>query len=121
MEHSREILYLVFAAFAGLLGHLMRKVRAKEKISWFVATLEALASGFVGIMSLLFCSVMNLNEAWTGLVVGVMGWLGANATMSILELAIYRRLGLNKTSVSGEEYEVDFEDIRNKLSDLDRR
>jgi hypothetical protein len=39
---------------------------------------------------------MGLTEAWTGVIVGVSGWLGASVSIGILEKIIRRKLGLKE-------------------------
>lgn len=88
--------YAVFSALGGVLGHLMRSVDKKHKITVGRTAMEGLAAGFVGLLVLLLCQAMNLGEQWTGVVVGVSGWLGASATIRMLETAVRKRLGVNK-------------------------
>ena len=74
----------LLAALAGLLGHLMRVVERGGKVKWLVAGLEACASGFVGYLAIPMCKAMGLSYEWTGVVVGLLGWLGAAAVGSVV-------------------------------------
>jgi len=91
---ARATAYTAFAALGGALGHLMRTFD-KRPFSWARCLLESLAAGFVGLLVLLTCQAMELTEQWTGVIVGVSGWLGANATIRMLESIVRKRLGLD--------------------------
>ena len=88
--------YGLFAMFGGTMGHLMRTIDSRQKIKWGRAALEGGAAGFVGLLMLLVCQAMNLSEQWTGVIVGVSGWLGANATIRMLESIVLEKLGIEK-------------------------
>lgn len=88
----RALAYAAFAALGGILGHLMRIVNQKSKVHWGRAVLEGVAAGFVGLLVLFLCDAMKLGQQWTGIIVGVSGWIGASATMRLLELIVRRRL-----------------------------
>ena len=88
--------YAVFSSLGGILGHLMRSVDKKQKITLGRTAMEGLAAGFVGLLVLLLCQAMGLSEQWTGVVVGVSGWLGASATIRMLETAVRKRLSIPK-------------------------
>lgn len=90
-----------FASFGGFLGHLMRTMDQGGKIQWGRAGLEGLAAGFVGLLMLMACSAFKLDEGWTGVIVGVSGWMGANATIRILEALVFKKLGLSKEDKNG--------------------
>lgn len=92
----KALAYTFFAAFGGLVGHLMRTLDKREKIRWGRAALEGGAAGFVGLLVLLLCQAMSMSEQWTGVIVGVSGWLGANATIRMLESIVMKRLGIEK-------------------------
>lgn len=90
----RVSLYAAFAALGGVLGHIMRAIDRKERVVFVRAIIEGIAAGFVGLLVLFLCQAMHLSEQWTGVIVGVSGWLGANATIRLIETLVYRKLGL---------------------------
>ena len=92
----KSLAYVLFATFGGLMGHLLRVIDGRQKIKWGRAALEGGAAGFVGLLMLLVCQAMNLSEQWTGVIVGVSGWLGANATIRMLESIVLKKLGIEK-------------------------
>lgn len=81
------------------MGHLMRLFDAKEPIRWGRAVIEGIAAGFVGLLVLFACGAMNLSEQWTGVIVGVSGWLGANASIRVLEAVVFKKLGITKDEI----------------------
>lgn len=88
--------YAIFAAVGGILGYLMRTIDKGKKISWSRAMLEGGSAAFVGFISMLLCQASNMSPQWTGVVVGVSGWLGASVSIRMLELAVRKRLGLEE-------------------------
>lgn len=100
---QRSSLYAGFAALGGLLGHIMRAMDRKEPINKTRAICEGLAAGFVGMLFMLLCSAMGLSEQWTGVIVGVSGWLGAEASIRIIEEVVYKKLGLRKNARKGTQ------------------
>lgn len=90
--------YATFAALGGMLGHFVRSIHKNEKISWSRSFVEAFAAGFVGIIVLFMCQAMQLSEQWTGVIVGVAGWLGASATIAMLESVVRKKLGIDEAS-----------------------
>src|SRR5687768_3321369 len=95
----KALAYALFAAFGGVMGHLMRTFDKREEIKWGRAAMEGSAAGFVGLLMLLLCQAMGLSEQWTGIIVGVSGWFGANATIQILETFVLKKLGILQQSV----------------------
>lgn len=91
----KAILYAVLAAFGGSLGHVMRALDKPTPISYGHACVEGLAAGFVGLLVMLMCNATNMSDQWTGVVVGVSGWLGANASIRMLEKLVFKKLGIN--------------------------
>ncbi len=95
--------YAAFAAFGGFMGHLLRTIDGGHPISWGRALLESASAGFVGMLVLLTCQAMGLSEQWTGVIVGVAGWLGASVTIRMLELVVRQKLGLGEKANSHED------------------
>lgn len=89
--------YALLAAFGGSLGYIMRTVDKKEKIVWWRAALEGFAAGFVGLLVMFICQELKLSPGYTGVIVGVCGWLGANATIRLLEGIVRKKLGITET------------------------
>lgn len=96
LQFWQLLLYPVFASFGGLLGYALRAMDTGGKVSRTRAALESLASGFVGVLILLLCQAMKLSPQWTGFIVGVCGWLGAAASIRMLEGVVRKRLGLSE-------------------------
>lgn len=90
--------YAAFAAFGGFMGHLLRTIEKGDKLNWARGFLESGSAAFVGVLVLLTCQAMEMSPEWTGVIVGVSGWLGANATIRILESVIRKRLGISDSS-----------------------
>ncbi len=90
-----EALFFVsVAAVGGVLGYLMRAFNRGEERRWDRAGLEMMASGFIGFLAMLACKAVELDWHWAGVVVGVLGWLGAEASIVLLSNLIRNRLGI---------------------------
>lgn len=92
--------YAALASVGGVLGHLMHKIDRKEPIHLGVAALKGVAAGFTGFLILLACNALKLDEEWKGVIVGLCGWIGADATIRILEAIVRKRLGLDPNQPS---------------------
>lgn len=90
----KAIAYAAFASFGGFMGHVMRTFDKREKLHWGRASVEGIAAGFVGLLVLFVCQAMDLSQQWTGVIVGVSGWLGANASIRMLEQIVFKKLGI---------------------------
>ncbi len=90
--------YALFASFGGMMGHLLRNIDDGKPINWLRAMLEGCAAGFVGLLVLFACQAMVLSESWTGVIVGVSGWLGASTTIKMLETVVRKKLGVGDNS-----------------------
>lgn len=91
----KAILYAALATFGGFLGHVMRALDKSVPISYGRAFVEGFAAGFVGLLVMLMCNATNMSDQWTGVVVGVSGWLGANASIRMLEKLVFKKLGIH--------------------------
>ena len=92
----RMMVYAAFSSVGGILGYLMRMLEHGSPIKLPMAIVEGLASGFVGLLMYMLCHQLGLSQEWTGVIVGVSGWLGANATLRLLEIIVYKKLGIRK-------------------------
>lgn len=99
----RPLTYVGLATSGGMLGHLMRSLDSSTKIIWWHTLLKGFAAGFVGLLVFFLCQALKLEELWTAVVVGVFGWLGADATIIILEKVILKKLGITPT-LKGTEH-----------------
>lgn len=88
------IIFGFISAVGGLLGYLMRAMNNNWKITYSRAALECASSGFVGILTMFACRALNLDWMWSGLVVGVFGWLGAGASIAVFTKLIRKKLGI---------------------------
>ncbi len=105
LNHISVLELIGFSAFAGvggMLAYLLRTVKRKEKPIIIRAIIEALASAFVGIITMLVCKAMDLDWQWSGVVVGVFGWLGAESSIVVFSKLIRERLGLPNDSKDKE-------------------
>lgn len=86
--------YVLLAALGGLLGYVMREHDKGNPLKAWRAVAEALSSGFVGFLVMLLCRAIGVDPLWSGFIIGVFGWLGANVTIRLLERIVYERLGI---------------------------
>lgn len=98
--------YSLLASVGGTIGYIMRAIDGKQKPTILRGIAEGASAGFVGFLMLLLCQATGLSEAWTGVVVGVSGWLGSNVTIQILERAVRKKLGVDQRSTP-ESTDVD--------------
>lgn len=89
-----SLAFVLLAAVGGLLGHAMRNHDAGKPIKFWRMLIEGASSGFVGFIMLLICDQMNLPIQWTGAIVGLFGWLGATASIQIIERFVFKKLGI---------------------------
>ncbi|UVX29657.1 holin [Klebsiella phage VLCpiS6a] len=98
------LIFVLFAAVGGCLGYLMRTSGRKEQATIARTVLEGLSAGFLGIVTLLVCRASGLDWIWSGVIVGIFSWLGAEATVMAVIRFVKRKLGidLDPKSTGGE-------------------
>jgi hypothetical protein len=101
------LLYATFAGFGGSMGYVMRQLDAGARPSLWRALVEGGAAAFVGVLVMFLCQAMNFSAQWTGVIVGVCGWLGATSSIRMLERVVARRIGaegaINEPHVAADE------------------
>lgn len=102
-EWLKAILYAVLAGVGGLLGYLLRTLESERNVSIVRAIVETFAAGFVGVLVYFLCRAMNLSDMWTGAMTGLFGWLGAIASIRILERFVYSKLGINRGNQNADD------------------
>lgn len=98
----KALAYCGFSAVGGMTGFALRTISSKQKLNPWRCALEGLAAAFVGLLVLLMCEAMGLSAQWTGVIVGVCGWLGATATIVMLENVVRNKLGLGDKAAAPE-------------------
>lgn len=93
--------YAFFAAFGGALGYIMRTLDAKSPVLWWRVLFEMLCAAFAGILVVFICQAMGMSTQWTGVVVGVFGWLGGSAAMRYLETVVTKKIGARDGQSTG--------------------
>lgn len=84
-----------FSSLGGLLSYLMRQHTREQPIKLSRAALEAVASGFTGVIAMFLCYAINLPWQWSGAVVGITSWLGAEASIFVFARAVRGKIGLD--------------------------
>lgn len=95
--------YAALAAVAGFLGHIMRELDAGRRLSPVRVVIETLGSGLVGFLVMLLCRAMGFDPLWSGFLVGIFGWVGASASIRIIERLAYGKLGIAMKSADQSE------------------
>ncbi|MDI2145886.1 phage holin family protein [Pseudomonas sp. ITA] len=91
-------IYILIAAVGGVLGHMMRKLGVREKVTMSETLLQGVGAAFAGYLVLLACHSFAVPPEVAGVVIGLCGWLGADASLSIMQNYIYKKLKLSKDS-----------------------
>lgn len=101
MPHNKlsvieAILFALFAGVGGILSYLMRSFTQGFTPALSRALVESLSSAFVGVIAMLICKAMDIDIYWSGAVVGLFGWLGAETSMVLFTKLVKSRLGLGE-------------------------
>jgi hypothetical protein len=98
-------MYGAFASFGGVMGYAMRTIHNAGKVTFCRGVIEGASAGFVGMIVCLLCQAMKLSDQWTGVCVGVFGWMGANVTMMLLEKIVVAKFGLPQETSANDNPE----------------
>lgn len=93
--------FVLLAAVAGGLGYVTRKLDDGGNLSVGRTCVEVLSAAFVGLLFKLVCDEFEMSDRWTGVIVGLAGWLGASASVRLLENLVYDKLGLKEKREDG--------------------
>lgn len=93
-KYLEALFYFAFAMFAGSIGYIMRTLNAQKNFVWSRVLMEGFGAGVTGFLVYQLCLAMELSRHWTGVMVGVCGWLGSSATIAMLEPVVRRIFGV---------------------------
>lgn len=93
---AKTTAFVTLAAMAGGLGYVTRVLDNDERVRAGRTVIEVMSAAFVGLLFKLVCDEVGLSDRWTGVVVGLAGWLGASASVRMLENLVYDKLGLKE-------------------------
>jgi 4-amino-4-deoxy-L-arabinose transferase-like glycosyltransferase len=97
-ELMRSWIYISIAAVGGVLGHMMRKLGAQQPIRVGETVLQGVGAAFSGYLVLLGCRSLDIPPDASGVIIGLCGWLGADATLMLLQTYIYKKLNIGADS-----------------------
>lgn len=86
---------LALAATGGGLGHIMRQLDKGAPVSWARVLFEVICAAFAGALVMLVCQSLHFSPQWTGVIVGVFGWVGGSTAMRYLERMVSKRLDVD--------------------------
>lgn len=89
---------VVLAAVGGVLSKLMTTMKAGAPVLFWPTFVQGMSSGFVGLLLMWLCESAHLSFQWTAVTVGVGGWLGAEASIQLIQRLVYSKVGLNNRS-----------------------
>ncbi|WP_223521509.1 phage holin family protein [Pseudomonas sp. GL-B-19] len=95
--------YVVIAATGGVIGHMMRKLGARQTIKLGETALQGVGAAFAGYLVLLGCRSAGVTPEVSGVIIGLCGWLGADATLVLLQSYIYKKLNIVSAQGGGEK------------------
>lgn len=92
LDFMKSWAYVLISAVGGVLGHMMRKTSTQQPIQIGETFLQGIGAAFAGYLVLLGCRSAGLTPEISGVIVGLCGWLGSDATLMLLQSYIYRKL-----------------------------
>lgn len=93
----RGLCYATFAAAAGALGYIFRSMDAGVPVSIGRAVAEMFGAALVGLFAMWICQATGISQQWTAVTVGISGWLGATASIQVLQRLVWSKLGLTRS------------------------
>ena len=96
IEVLDKVSYAIFASVGGILFYLLGVTETGRGTNFRILLIYGLSSGFIGQITLLLCRAANLNIDLTGALTGIAGALGARTTISILEIILFKYLGIKR-------------------------
>lgn len=90
----RALAYVSLSTIGGIIGYILRSMENRKKILISHLLARAAGSMFAGFIILLLCQAMALDYIWTGVVVGLFGWLGADVSIKLVETFVFKKLGI---------------------------
>lgn len=96
-------LYIVIAAVGGVLGHMMRRVRSQQIITVGETALQGVVAAFAGFLVLLGCRSLGVPSDISGVLVGLCGWLGGDASLMLMQSYVCGKLKIRKEKVRDDE------------------
>lgn len=94
-DFIRTLAFVAFAAIGGALAYILRSLNLNRKPSMVRGFVEMLASGFVGLLAMLMCDALGFDWRWSGVIVGVFGWMGAEASIMMIAKVIRKKFGVD--------------------------
>lgn len=95
-EFMKSWVYIVIAAIGGVLGHMMRKLDSQQGINMGETILQGIGAAFAGYLVLLGCRALGVPPDVFGVIIGLCGWLGADASLMMLQSYVYKKLNIGK-------------------------
>lgn len=93
----QAVAFAAFATLAGVLGRVVRTLDSHQPVQFWPTCVQGLASGFVGLLVMWLCQIAGLSLQWTAVTVGISGWLGAEASIQVIQRVVWKQLGLNRS------------------------
>lgn len=84
-----------FAAIGGILAYIMRTLNREQQPKLSRAVLEGMSSAFIGLIAMLACKALNIDWYWSGVIVGVFGWMGAESSIVLFQRLVRKKLGIS--------------------------
>jgi hypothetical protein len=95
VQWIRNGFFVLLAAVAGCLSYVLRSMDNGARPRFWRGVVEGASAGVAGFLVLLACQAMHVGQEWTGFIVGLCGWIGANATIQVVQRLAWNKLGLN--------------------------